>query len=275
MNDILTDLSPTHLTTAIKANLYTFFRAFKQSPHADFFESDTQIRWQTSIPHPWFSAALSTQPPAEDVEEHINDTLAWFNTRGVRAFTWWPDTGTNHLEWEGALIPRGFTLDQNTPGMAVDFADLPASVPHPTNFTICPVEDEVALHTWTRIFMHGYGLPEAWTGDFFDLLNSLGMTLPFHHYLGYLDGNPVATSTRYLGAGVAGIYNVATLPEARGKGIGAAITLQPLLEGREMGYRAGILQSSDMGFRVYQRLGFKHLCQMEHFYKSLENDSEK
>jgi predicted GNAT family acetyltransferase len=60
---------------------------------------------------------------------------------------------------------------------------------------------------------------------------------------------------------------VATLPEARGKGIGAVLTLGPLLDAREMGYRIGILQSSEMGFNVYKKLGFRHLCQIEYFHK--------
>jgi predicted GNAT family acetyltransferase len=61
---------------------------------------------------------------------------------------------------------------------------------------------------------------------------------------------------------------VATLPEARGKGIGAALTVNPLQEAREMGHRIGVLQSSEMGFNVYKMLGFRHLCQIEYFYRN-------
>ena len=97
----------------------------------------------------------------------------------------------------------------------------------------------------------------------------LGLDLPVRNYLGYLNGKPVSTCTIFYG-GAAGIYCVSTLPEARGKGIGGAITLKPLQEAREMGYRVGVLQSSEMGFNVYKKLGFRHLCQIENFYLSMK-----
>ena len=96
----------------------------------------------------------------------------------------------------------------------------------------------------------------------FDVWFKLGLDFPMQNYLGYLDGGAVSTSTVYYGAGVAGIYDVATLPQARGRGVGTTLTLAPLLDTRRDGYRIGVLQSSEMGFR--------HLCQIENYYLALQ-----
>jgi GNAT superfamily N-acetyltransferase len=49
---------------------------------------------------------------------------------------------------------------------------------------------------------------------------------------------------------------VAALEAARGRGIGTAITLAPLLDARDRGYRVGVLQASEMGYPIYARMGF-------------------
>ena len=154
--------------------------------------------------------------------------------------------------------------------MAIDLDEMNGSMQSPDGFEIRVVDDEESLHTWSKAFLNGYGLPPDWESITFDLWMQLGLDLPIRNYLGYLNGDPVSTSTVFYGGGVAGIYCVATLPEARGKGIGAALTLKPLQDAREMGYRVGVLQSSEMGYKLYQRLGFRHLCQIENFYMSVK-----
>jgi ribosomal protein S18 acetylase RimI-like enzyme len=264
MTDSLSDLSPHALTLAIKANLYAFFQSLRTSSQATVQHSPHWFRWHTSIAHPWFNGVLSSQLPAEDAAETVHDMLSYFQARDVGSFTWWLAPGLEPAAWSKHLLPHGFQVDNHTPGMALDLAALPPPVQHP--LTIQRVEDRRTLAVWAHTFTQGYGLPETMTPVFLALLDSLGTGLPFRHYLGSLQDKPVAASTLFLGAGVAGIYNVATLAEARGQGIGSAMTLIPLHEARELGYRAGVLQSSEMGYLVYQRLGFQKLCQMEHFY---------
>jgi predicted acetyltransferase len=55
---------------------------------------------------------------------------------------------------------------------------------------------------------------------------------------------------------VAGIFAVATIEAARGRGIGMAVTMAPLLDARACGYCVGVLQASEMGYPVYARMGF-------------------
>jgi hypothetical protein len=74
---------------------------------------------------------------------------------------------------------------------------------------------------------------------------------------GYLDGKPVATNMLFNSGGVASIYAVATLPSGARQRDRRGITLKPLLMAREMGFRHAVLFSTEMGVRVYERIGFK------------------
>ena len=56
---------------------------------------------------------------------------------------------------------------------------------------------------------------------------------------------------------VASVDAVATVPSARGKGIGATITIKLLLDAREDGYIYAVLFSTEMRKSVYQRIGFR------------------
>jgi GNAT superfamily N-acetyltransferase len=113
------------------------------------------------------------------------------------------------------------------------------------------------LRQWIHVASAGFGVPPGSEEVWFDFFNYAACRTPFQTFLAFLNGEPVATSQLCLSAGVAGIYNVATLPEARGRGIGSAMVMALLLAARQHGYHVGILQSSQMGYTVYRNLGFQ------------------
>jgi ribosomal protein S18 acetylase RimI-like enzyme len=269
MTTIQTDVSDEALVTVIRANMCDFFRHTSRSNPAAHFANEQFTRWYTPLPHPWFNGVLSSAPP-NDNDSFIDETIEYFRLKGTNTFTWWMEPHVKSSDWRSVLSRHGFGFSEDTPGMAVDLHELSHGTQPADGLEIRSVDDEESLRTWAKVFVKGYGLPPAWESLTVDVWLQLGLNFPIRNYLGYLNGGPVATSTVFYGGGAAGIYCVATLPEARGKGIGAAITLKPLLDAREMGYRIGVLQSSEMGFNIYQRLGFRHLCQIENFYLSVQ-----
>ena len=270
MSEVLTDLSRPALVQAAKANLYAFYRQLEYSPAIKFDRRDGFCRWHSRVPYPWFNGVLSSRPATTADGTYVDETVDYFKSFGPDMITWWLEPDLKRGDWESVLAPRGFRFSADTPGMAADLAKLNEDLQGPSGLDITQVESEESLRLWSEIFVSGYGLPPGWSPLMFEFMAGLGLDMPVRNFLGNLDGRPVAASTLFCGAGVAGIYCVSTLPEARGKGIGAAVTLKPLQEAREMGYRAGVLQSSEMGYSVYKKLGFEHICQIEHFYCHLD-----
>jgi ribosomal protein S18 acetylase RimI-like enzyme len=267
--EIFWDFSSPSIKHAVKNNLYEFFRSFGQSPYVDRSEDGGLLRWHTAVQHPWFNGVLSTGVPTADTAESIQATLAYFRSKDVDAISWWLEPGVKINAWADILSQHGFLYDDHTPGMAVEISRLTDHFKLPASFTLRQVQDRAELRTWAETFTTGYGLPSSITIPFYNLLTSLGLDLPNRHYLGYMGNTPVATASLFMASGVAGIYNVATLMEARGMGIGGIMTAHPLRQASTLGYKVGVLQSSEMGYTLYRRLGFEKQCAMEHYYQYL------
>jgi GNAT superfamily N-acetyltransferase len=72
-------------------------------------------------------------------------------------------------------------------------------------------------------------------------------------YVGRVDGRAVTVATSIVACGVNHVEFVATLPDARGKGYGAAATWAATLHAPDL---PSLLIASDMGRPVYERMGY-------------------
>lgn len=147
------------------------------------------------------------------------------------------------------------------PGMAVILDDL-VEPKMPENFRWEKVDTLEKLREWSYLMCRAYGIPEFGWDVFVGALMNMGVLDDFPYYTGYYKKKPVATSAVLYSDGVAGLYDVASLPEVRGKGIGTMISYIPFIDAVERGYKIGILHSTKMGYRVYQRLGFEEICKL-------------
>jgi GNAT superfamily N-acetyltransferase len=189
--------------------------------------------------------------------------------RGGTGFVWWVAPFDTPDDLGTRLTNAGLTLEGNAPAMAASLDDVPFDEPLPDGLEIVPVTDAGTLQEFLTIVEADW---LEWAGGAATpiqrrTLDAFAREIPRRfpsepvplRWLGRVDGQPVATSRVSLGGGVAGLYAILTLPSHRGRGIGRAMTLAALRAAAGIGYRIGVLQSSDLGLGVYLKLGFRHL----------------
>lgn len=224
--------------------------------------SDSSIRWTIGgSPVDYHNCVVHTDLPADEADAAIDDVIAHLRAARVPG-SWHVGPSMRPLDLGERLLRHGFTYGGHEPGMAVDLHALREDVPVASGLRIERVRDDVQFDVWAQTLAVDFGegeLEANWVRDVYRVIG-LGDDVPLRHYLGWLDDEPVATATLFLGAGVSGIFFVMTVPQARRRGIGAAITLAALREGRDLGYHVGVLDASEAGAALYARLGFETYC---------------
>lgn len=87
------------------------------------------------------------------------------------------------------------------------------------------------------------------------------------HYLAWLRGTPVGTTSLVLTGNVAGIWNVGTLTEYRRHGIAAMLMHRAVSDAAALGYPSTMLLSSTEGIPLYERLGYETISTMRMFMR--------
>jgi GNAT superfamily N-acetyltransferase len=256
------DLTPLELALLTEENLYDFLSQLGQSAGAEMIRSPALTRYSDpSIISPMFNGVIRVKLPPDQADQIIQQTIDDFAARQRPLAFWWVGPSTQPTDIGARLLTHGLVeFEIDAPSMAVDLHALPESVVVPAGFTIDVVRDPALAQEWGDTFNAIYGTPQFAGQAWVDAVMRLGFDrAPFRLYLGRLYGQPIATNMLACGAGAASVLGVGTLPEARGQGIGTAITLQPYIDARAMGYHTGVLFATDLGIPVYRRLGFREV----------------
>ena len=274
MVDVLTDLSAAALTHAVEANFFSLLPLWREWPAAEIHDNPGLLWSLTGSPFPIFNSIMRADLAPDEADAAIAAAAERGWARGV-PILWWTSPESRPADLGARLVAGGFAHVEDAPGMAADLRELPGELPPPPGLVVEQVADPEALRVWCAAMCAGYEMPAAFGETYFDCLihMSLEPRAPVPHYLGRLDREAVATATLFLAAGVAGVYDVATVPAARRKGIGAVMTMRPLQDALAEGYRAGILHSSAAGLPLYRRLGFREYCSIgQYLWKNEEGD---
>jgi ribosomal protein S18 acetylase RimI-like enzyme len=253
---------------AIEANLAEEMMSLgRDIPEGEVHE-DGELYWFiTGRPYP--NGVTRTYLARDDqayVEAKILATRDYFQARGV-GLNWAVGPMTRPSNLGTYLEKYGFSHRHEDTIMAIDMQAIHEDLPVPAELVIQECRNSEMLRSWFPVAMRGFDATEEDTANYYNNYVKLGFGTgkSWHHYVGWLHNEPVGVATLLLHAGVAAIYGVAVLPEARRQGVGAAMTLHVLREARALGYQIALLTPSKMGIGIYRRIGFQEYGSIHHY----------
>jgi ribosomal protein S18 acetylase RimI-like enzyme len=205
---------------------------------------------------PALSFAMRIHPEARpDVEVLLRIAKAFFAER-KRSFS---IRVRSHVDadLDQACQALGLLRVADNPGMVID-GPLPG-LPSLSGDELRSVRDVETARAFASVAADAYatsGLRRESAARLFALPERL-LAPHVLAVVGYIDHVPCSCAMALLSHGIAGIYWVGTIPQARGRGLAAACTRSVGNEAFARGARCVVLQASDQGEPVYRRMGYR------------------
>ena len=207
-----------------------------------------------------FNTAFLSSPVATEAElkQRILQPIMHFDSRGQEWAYWvcedWIEPPARKRS-RRVFEHHGLRLSTELPGMIADRI-LPPTRPMP-HVEVRRVRGATTWDAFCAIGSTCFHVPITWFREVFD---NDAVWDRFISFVGYVNGEPVSTTSIVCGGGVIGVYNVATLPDSQRHGFGEAVMRQALAEVRkEHGVQRVILQSTPAGLKLYERMGFRQV----------------
>lgn len=248
------------LVAAMEENAAAMMCAVAEGLGGETYQGPDMTRYISGLPIPFFNGVMLAQLAPDQLDAQITQALAPFQAQNL-SMIWMVGPGTQPADLGARLAAQGLTLESETPCMAIDIGALAPAQPLP-GVTFVPVTTEEQAIWLAHVSAVGFGIPSEVESAFQRLMARLSLPPDprWANHLALLDGAPVATCMTYFHSGVAGLYTIATLPDARRRGVAGELTRYALLNAQAHGYSIATLQASRMGFPVYRRLGFETIA---------------
>ncbi|MHA1522580.1 MAG: hypothetical protein ACTSRK_20620 [Promethearchaeota archaeon] len=255
-------------------NCSKFFEWYAKTPKGNTFQDNCIRKFETERPDPLWNGVLASNHPKNQADEAIKQQLEYHKSKEKLGMSWLTFPTIQPTDMNERLGSHGFTnIAPNTPLMSIDLEKLPEPK-KVQGLEIRQVRTEEELQTFHEVIGSRWDFGEGVFTMKYDVERRFGFDeeCPRQMYLGYLDGVPVSSNFLLYDDNVVGLYKIATIPGYERRGIGAASTLIPLFNALDRGYRVAILQSTSIGYKLYERIGFREDGQMNWYIYTWAQD---
>ena len=224
-------------------------------------------------PQPYVNGIARLRVAGVALEDRVRAIEPAYRAAGLPT-SWWVDDWTAPTDAADRLLALGMRPGGAEAVMVVDLGAMPESVVAAeqgaarAGVVVAPVETIADLDAWIGVMARSYGWSDprkaAQMRDLYDPRTAHGRDGRRVHVLAWMGGVAVGAASLFLTAGQGWVTNVGTIPAARGRGVGAAVTSVTLRLALERGDPTAWLAASDMGEPVYRRLGFRTVGRVAH-----------
>lgn len=204
----------------------------------------------------WFNRIFMINFNESNVSTSIEQIVSRIKKLDISA-SWYITPQSRPANLQNLLKDHNFAHKDDWSAMAIDLENIPESFNFPEGMEIKEVLNLGELKTWTDILVKSFEFPEIVQSYKKYFINARLKSHNSHYYLGFLNGNPIATGVLFKGDGAAGLFYIGTVPEARRQGIAKAMVYYLLSTAKKKGCSISVLQASKRGYPVYKKIGFK------------------
>ncbi|BDC51451.1 hypothetical protein F183_A37670 [Bryobacterales bacterium F-183] len=161
----------------------------------------------------------------------------------------------------GLVLRHGLRQSAEPPGMFLDALPAPPTRPLPLHdLTIEKVHDTRTRLDFSATTACNFDLPMSICREIYQVERSWSGTM--QGWVGYWNGQPVATCAAVATNDCIGLYTIGTVPMVRRKGFAELIMRHVIAEvSAQTGLTASILQSTPSGYPMYFKMGYRQATQ--------------
>lgn len=178
-----------------------------------------------------------------------------------KPFAWWIPPNDYKQEFTETLLQSGFEIETTEHAMICNAAD---NTIHEktTDLKITPVTDNIVMSDFLKVLE----VYDSCVNEFYNRINRKFLNKDEKLFVGYENDAPVTIGILFCRKDSAGIFSLITNEHSRGKGYGRDMMIFLMEQSKQIGCRTITLSaSSDSGYRIYERLGFRKIGEFECF----------
>ncbi len=243
---------------AVLQGRYDAFRSYSVNsplPNADFQETEEKCVYSWGIDYAVGNGVIEKTPDRKLSDQEIEQTILHFSSHNL-PFIWWSS--------DKVLEEKGFQFGGILTGISLDLSQgippQPASLP---GLKVQVVESKPILKAFAELSADVYAMNPKAAKEWFALNEGAMKGQEQIHFVACLEDEVVGTATLSVSPDSAGIWNLATSPDHRKQGVGAALVQAALLEAKKRDHDKvmAILMPKGMAWGLFTKLGFKEVCE--------------